>query len=72
MTARRTVAELKATVEAEKITEDDLKGLDDRQIESQVTPTNLKAHMTDVLVAMGVDKVLARSGVRRKVPRQSC
>lgn len=42
----------------EKVTQDVLRGLDDRQIESHVTPTMLKDRVKDVFQSMGFEEML--------------
>ena len=42
-----------------KITEDVLKGLDDRQVQSVVTPTSLKSQILEALSSFGLDKLVA-------------
>lgn len=43
----------------DKVTTDVLKGLDDRQIESHVTPTSLKQQIAEAFKESGIEKILA-------------
>ncbi len=56
----------KLAVMGDKVTADVLKGLDDRQIESHVTPTSLKQQISDAFKECGIDKILA--GVQSSGP----
>ncbi len=53
----------KLAVVGDKVTTDVLKGLDDRQIESHVTPTSLKQQIADAFKECGIDKILERMEV---------
>jgi hypothetical protein len=44
----------------DRVTRDVLEGLDNRQIESHVTPSNLSLHITEAFSKLGFDKLIAR------------
>ena len=44
----------------DRVTRDVLQGLDDRQIESHVTPTSLQQHIADAFSKVGLDKLVAK------------
>ena len=44
----------------DRVTRDVLRGLDDRQIESHVTPTSLQQHIADAFSKVGLDKLVAK------------
>lgn len=53
----------------DRVTRDVLQGLDERQVESHVTPTSLQQHIADAFSKAGLDKIVAKlSGGSGELP----